>query len=69
MSIKFLRYPDLRLRGIPFSRQHIYNLAKAGRFPKPVNIGDATVGFVETEVDAWAAERIAQRDARVAKAA
>jgi prophage regulatory protein len=65
MSVKFLRYPELKLRGIPFSRQHIANLGKVGRFPKAVNIGEATLAFVEAEIDAWAAERIAERDALV----
>jgi prophage regulatory protein len=65
MSVKFLRYPELRQRGIPFSRQHVANLAKVGRFPKGVNIGEKTLVYVESEVEAWAAERIAERDARV----
>ena len=68
MSVKFLHYPDLKSRGIRFSRQHIFNLAKAGRFPAPVNIGDATIGFVESEIDAWAADRVAARDAKHAHA-
>jgi predicted DNA-binding transcriptional regulator AlpA len=38
------------------------NPAKAGRFPRPVNIGEATLGFVESEIDEWAEQRIAERD-------
>ena len=32
-------------------------------FPKPVILGESSVGFVEAEVDAWLAERAAKRDA------
>lgn len=31
-------------------------------FPKPVSLGDNSVGFVEQEVNDWLAERVAQRD-------
>ena len=38
-------------------------LEKAGRFPRKVKITDFRVGYLEHEVDAWIAERIAERDA------
>jgi prophage regulatory protein len=61
--IKFLRFPELAARGIPFSRQHIQRLIAAGKFPKPVKLGAATNGFLEKEIDAWCAEKIAIRGA------
>lgn len=42
----------------------IYDLMKAGRFPKPVKIGDRAVAWPQAEVDAWIAQRIAERDAK-----
>jgi prophage regulatory protein len=64
--LKFLRFSELSARGIPFSRQHIHRLIAAGKFPKPVKIGVATNGFVETEIDIWCAEKIAARDSTTA---
>ena len=64
--VKFLRFRELAARGIPFSRQHIHRLIAAGKFPKPVKIGAATNGFVESEIDAWCAEKIAARDSATA---
>jgi prophage regulatory protein len=53
---------DLRDRGIKFSRQHLHRLVAAGKFPRPVKIGDATNAWVEDEVDAYLKGRIAARD-------
>jgi prophage regulatory protein len=61
-QMKFLRFTELAARGIPFSRQHIHRLVAAGRFPKPVKIGEATNGFIEAEIDNWCAAKIAERD-------
>lgn len=41
----------------------IYEAIAAGKFPKPVKLGRRTSAWVEAEVDAWIAERIAERDA------
>ena len=32
-------------------------------FPKPISLGDNSVGFVEGEIDGWLAARAAERDA------
>lgn len=40
-----------------------YELMAAGKFPKPVKIADRCVAWPATEVDAWIAERIAEREA------
>ena len=46
---------------------HIMRLAAQGKFPQPVRLGDlddprSAVAFVESEVDAWIEQRIAERD-------
>ena len=64
---RYLRYPDLKpLKGIPFSRQHIGRLQKALKFPLSVSFGDNTEVFIDEEIDQWAADRIAERDAKAA---
>ena len=32
-------------------------------FPKPINLGANSVGFVEEEIDQWLADRAAKREA------
>ena len=46
-------------------RSRIYSEIKAGRFPRPVHDG-ASSRWVESEILAWIATRIAERDARAA---
>ena len=59
---KILSYQDLKARGIRFSRQWIDELIRQGRFPKKVYLGDATVGFVEDEIEEYLESKIAERD-------
>ena len=40
----------------------IYKFIAEGTFPKQVSLGAKSVGWVETEVDDWIMERIAERD-------
>ncbi len=49
------------------SRSYIYQLAKLGLFPKPVNLvpGGTSVGWLSSEINAWLEERIAERDQEV----
>jgi prophage regulatory protein len=68
--MKVLSYPELKSeKGIRYSPQWIRKLVKAGSFPAPINLGEATVGFVETEVDAWLKAKIAARDSDAASMA
>ena len=41
---------------------HIMRLAKAGKFPAPVQIGPGAVGFVADEINDWMLERLRERD-------
>lgn len=60
---RFVRFGDLKsLFGIPWSRMHVDREEKAGRFPKRVQLGPNSVAWLEDEVIAWQAERIAQRE-------
>lgn len=43
------------------SRSTIYEKIKNGTFPKPIKLGPRAVGWLETEIDAWLEERLAER--------
>ena len=45
-----------------YSPQHIARLEKAGKFPKRVKLGQARVGWIESEVLDWLQKRIDNRD-------
>jgi prophage regulatory protein len=69
LASKILSPHELRtLKGIRFSRMHIWRLTKAGKFPAPIKLGDGTNGFLEAEIDAWIDTRVAERDERSAAA-
>ena len=56
--MRILDITDLKpTKGISFSRPHIYRLVRDGKFPKPIHLGKARIGFVEAEVDDWLAAR------------
>jgi prophage regulatory protein len=64
--------PDLLPIGVVEQRtglkkSRIYQLIAAGAFPQPVRAGARAIRFVSTEVDAWVAARIAERDATIGK--
>lgn len=64
--MKFVTYAELQDYGIPYSRVHISRLVKAQKFPLPVPIGAARVGWIEAELLTWQSERVAERDRRYA---
>ncbi|CCG37610.1 prophage CP4-57 regulatory family protein [Xanthomonas citri pv. mangiferaeindicae LMG 941] len=44
-----------------FKRAHIYNLMKAGKFPRALRLGIRAVGWDSLEIEQWIAERRKQR--------
>ena len=56
-----LRLPDV-MRRVGLSKPSIYRLEKAGRFPKRIKLAASASGYLESEIDAWLAGRIAERD-------
>jgi prophage regulatory protein len=54
------------LKGIRYSKPHLYRLIKVGKFPKPIELGENCIAFVESEVDAWLEAKLADRDAKAA---
>ena len=59
---KFLRLQEVLDRS-GLSRSTCYELIAAGSFPKPVKIGPRAIAISEAEYEAWAAERLAEREA------
>lgn len=58
---RFIRLPEVkRLTGL--SRSTIYSLVGNGTFPRQLSIGGGrAIGWLESEIQGWIGERIAQR--------
>ncbi|RSM26076.1 hypothetical protein C5B76_10935 [Aeromonas salmonicida] len=48
------------------SKSTLYDLMAAGRFPQLVRLSSRRVCLIESEVDAWIASRIAERNSQPA---
>lgn len=48
---------DAVLAVVPTTRQTLYRWMDAGKFPKPIKLGNSKIGFVEAEVVAWLKSR------------
>ena len=61
---KLLCYRELsETRGICYTRRHLYTLENERKFPRRVPLGENRVGWIESEIDGWIAERAACRAA------
>lgn len=64
--MRLLDDKDLTDRGIkPTSKAQRWRLIRAGKFPKPIKVGSRNA-WIESEVDAWIQDRIAERDNKAA---
>ncbi|NLU14763.1 MAG: AlpA family transcriptional regulator [Serratia liquefaciens] len=61
----FIRLPDVQRR-TGYSKAWIYRLMSQGKFPTSVKIGTRAIAFVESEIDEWVNERIAESRKEVA---
>lgn len=57
-ELRILRRRQVESR-VGLSRSTIYEGVSAGTFPKPINLGPKSVGWIESEIDDWLRERIA----------
>jgi prophage regulatory protein len=46
-----------------------YSMISRGEFPRPVKLSPGLVGWLESEIAAWQAARIAERDTSTSEAA
>jgi prophage regulatory protein len=61
--MKILNYDDLKtLKGIPYSKVHLWRLERDGKFPKRVPLGESRHGWLDSEIDDWITARMAERD-------
>jgi prophage regulatory protein len=59
MSKVILRLPQVKtVTGL--SRSSIYNYVSMSSFPSPVRLGPRSVGWLESEIDAWVSDRVAK---------
>jgi len=60
--MRLLTFDELKLqKGIPYCRDHLRRLVKAGEFPKPLEVGARRIAWSEEEVDAHLAAIAARR--------
>jgi prophage regulatory protein len=65
-NVKILRLSEV-LNRVGICRASIYQRMSRGSFPQSVPLGPRTVGWLEHEITAWLAARIALRSNRVQK--
>ncbi|MCH9050729.1 MAG: AlpA family phage regulatory protein [Proteobacteria bacterium] len=68
MSKTFLRMAQVEER-TGLSRWTIRRAVRDGTFPAPVRLSANSVGWLESELERWAARRVAERDDRAKAAA
>lgn len=56
---RILRWPDVHGR-TGLSRSYIHLLISRGEFPVQIKLGPRASGWLESDVDAWIAERVAE---------
>lgn len=54
-----LRWPQVQERA-GICRSHAHKLAAQGDFPRPIKLGARSSGWLESEIDAWLEQRIAE---------
>ena len=59
-NLRLIRRKEVQAR-TGFGASSIYAEMAKGNFPKPIFISERRVAWIESEVDAWIAERIASR--------
>jgi prophage regulatory protein len=62
---RLLNFKQLLDLGIRFSREHLWRLEAAKKFPRRLCLSPQKVVWYEDEILAWLAERDAERETRV----
>lgn len=57
------RLPRVRAR-VDLSRSSIYDLIAKGKFPRPIKLGARSVGWLDSDIDNWLRERVAESRAK-----
>jgi prophage regulatory protein len=56
---RIIRWPIVHDK-VGLCRSHVHKLVSQGRFPHPIKLGLRSSGWVESEVDTWLEQRIAE---------
>ncbi len=56
-----ISYDDLKPKGITYSKTQLWRLEKVAKFPKRVRLSPLRHAWVESEIDAWLEQKIAER--------
>ena len=65
MSIRILRLSEVKA-ATGLSRSTIYSQMAEGYFPKPISLGARAVGWVNTDIENWLNQRIADSKGKTA---
>jgi len=68
MQTRLIDYAGLRAIGVRHGKIQLWRLVKAGKFPAPIKIGVKSA-WIEAEIEAWIAGRVAARDGATGEAA
>ncbi len=60
MSMRIIRKPEL-LNMVGLSDATIWRMERAGRFPRRVRLGGNSVGWIDSEVQAWFTAKASER--------
>ncbi|ADM99727.1 AlpA family transcriptional regulator [Dickeya dadantii] len=66
MQKTLIRLPEVQRR-TGYSKAWVYRLMARKQFPSAVKIGSRAIAFVESEIDEWINQRIAERDHHTAR--
>jgi prophage regulatory protein len=58
---QLLTFANLKELGISFSREHLWRLERAGRFPRRIYLSPQKIAWFESEIVEWLADRSAER--------
>jgi prophage regulatory protein len=64
----FIDYRGLKeKKGIKYSKSQLWNLEKENKWPKRIYLSQVRVVWLESEIDQWIADRVADRDSKFAR--
>jgi prophage regulatory protein len=57
VTVSIIKLPEVSNR-TSLSRSTIYERIKKGEFPRPISLGERSIGFLSEEIDEWIVSRI-----------
>lgn len=60
-----LSYKNLKALGITYSREHLFRLEAANKFPRRIYLSAQRVAWLQSEIESFIADRAAERAGRV----